>query len=198
MKQIFVFLCTLMISSVAFADGGIPLLLVFGSNFFLTGTAIIPFVWGAFLFWIVCKIEEGYLIEKFGEVEKFKKYVPRANILSTLWGIPLTIILIILGETMPCIGGHCNRLMTGLFGPAYNLLGWLPSPIAFVFGILLYLAIFIWESWFVEYRYLRKKLNFSDLKKQVLRANIRSYKILGIIYLSMAFLWMMILFIDKL
>ncbi len=196
MSKFILFMIVLMTSSITLADGGIPLLLLFGSNFFVTG--ILPPFLGLLLFWVVCKVEENYFIEIFGEREKFGKYVPRANIYSTLWGIPLTICLVILGEVMPCLGGDCNRLMTGLFGPAYNLFGRLPVPISFIMGILLYLVIFIWESWLVEYRYLRKKLNLKDLKKHVFIANIRSYLCMGCIYVILGSIYMLILFLDKL
>ena len=174
MKNIALFLIILMFSSIALADGGIPLLLFFGSNLFITGTPM--FGLGLLLFWIVYKIEKDYLIKRFGKPEKFKKAVFIANIYSTLWGIPLTIALTIFQIILPqhCWSDRCDPSI-GLVGPAYNLLGWLPTPIATISGVLLYLIIFIWESWFVEYRYLNKKLNLSGLKKQVLIANIYSY-----------------------
>lgn len=171
MKKILFFVLILFCSKIALADGGIPLIIFAGSNFFITGNLLPPFFFGLLLFWLVCLIERWYLVKKLNIKEKITKPVIMANIYSTLWGIPFSGLLSI--QYSVCSN---SDIMCGLFGPLFPL------------SLLVSLFLLGWMSWFVEYRYLRKRLNYPRLKKVVAFANLYSYIGMTLFSVSLAYL----------
>ncbi len=180
MKKIVTFCVVLFCSRIAMADGGIPLLVFMGSNFFVTGNFLFPFFWGLLLFWFVCSIEKRYLAKKLNIKEKIYKRVIIANIYSTLWGILFTIGLSFIQSFLCGLISSCKgecQIACVLMGPLVVL----PIKSAIWSFVSLFLQFFIylfllgWLSWFVEYRYLKKRLNEQKLKKTVAFANLYSY-----------------------
>ena len=182
MKKLLVFILALFCSKIAMADGGIPLLVFLGSNLFITGNFIFPFCYGLLLFILVVLLERWYLKKKLNIKEKIFRPVVIANIYSTLWGIPLTIGL---GFLLNYLCGFIALLID-----CFDCSVWcvLEGPVALLpiknrilkdiamfgqFSVVLFL--FGWLSWFIEYRYLKKRLNYKKLKQAVAFANLYSY-----------------------
>ena len=185
MKKLLVFIFALCCSKMAMADGGIPLLVFLGSNLFITGNFIFPFCYGLLLFILVVLLERWYLKKKLNIKEKILRPVVIANIYSTLWGIPLTIglgfLLNYLCEFivpyLDCFRPEECGLVCILVGPV----AFLPIKNRILMDIAMFgqfsvvLFLFGWLSWFVEYRYLKKRLNHQKLKRAVALANLYSY-----------------------
>ena len=176
MKKLLVFIFVLLWSKFALADGGIPLLVLLGSNLFIVSSLTPPFVFGLFLFLIVCVTEKWYLRKKLNIKEKITKYIVVANLYSTLCGIPVSIGLYFLQEILCRLfpySGSDGRAICSIVGP----LAITPIVELFVLGVI---------TWFVEYWYLKKKLTYPHLKKYVAFANLYSY--LGMVIICLIFL----------
>lgn len=176
-KKLFVFFSLLMFPQVAFANAGVPMIFLIMPVF---GLAIVPII-----------IIETLYISKFLQLPKktAAKTVTISNIVSTIVGIPLTWVVLVLIQ-MTTGGGSSYGLDSTLdkvlavtwqapwLIPYESDLNWM-IPIA---GLVL-LVPFFYASWWSEYfvtKQIHKDIGVVLIKKYVCNANLITYSLLSL------------------
>jgi len=195
-NKIFWLIFALIMGLPCFADGGIPMWGVTTSHFLLLSGVMIPgffsypelsnfvlmiVVWlfMALIFFTVVFIET-LIIKKmlgFRNLKELLKIVCKANIISTLIGIPFIFL------PMPLVHNKMSGMDLGWFGPwAFNGM----------YSLFLSNILMLFLSYIVEYLVARKKFSYvyekSDIKKSFFIANLATYALPLLIYGFLCFL----------
>lgn len=179
LNNFFLFIIFLLVVEPAYANAGVPMIFI-TLPYMIIG--LIPII----------IIEAYILVKKIGS--SFKQTVKIstiANVVSTIIGMPITWLLLVLIEMVTTDGGRAYGLNTPLkkFLAVTLQAPWLiPYEGDFYWMIptatLSLLIPFFFASWFIEYKMAQKMLKRTDLtlvKRGVFLANVTSYTILFIL-----------------
>jgi hypothetical protein len=163
------------IVSTVFANAGIPMIAVMAPSF---AFALVPVI-----------LIEGIIIMIMLKTHWIKSMAVSsvANAITTIIGIPLTWILLVIIDvvlvlTIPGIRTAPDKYQIFLTAPWLN--PWVNKEDIILAGLILLVPFFI-VSWFVEYRiaYKMLKIQKPSVKKCLLIGNLLSYSMLAILFL---------------